>query len=148
MATVAIADSSAIVALVKPDDSRHEDARAAAAALIRAQYDIVIPSEVIAETLNILGKKVSNAAAVEAGRKLLSGGFAIVQSQFETLLRAVDRLPQEKQSTSFVDTLVMVWADELKTDVILGFDAVFQRSGYRLGPTEAGRADGGLIKPK
>ena len=129
---LAIADSSALVALMKDDDATHGQALMVVTPLMKAHAEIIVPSEVFAETINILGKKVSNEVAVRAARKLLSAGFAIVGSEPVILQGATDILASQKNSTSFVDALVMAWANHYKTRNIFGFDAVFKANGYLL----------------
>ena len=129
---VVIADSSGLVALMKNDDSTHERAWAAARQLIHNDAEFIVPSEVFAETINILGKKLSNLAARRAAHELYKTGFSIVGSDQGLLLEAADRLETHKSSTSFVDSLVMAWADRNDTRIIFGFDVVFGQQGYEL----------------
>lgn len=59
----AIADTSGLVALVQSKGPTHAAAILAADTYADDKVRILVPSEVFAETINILGKKVSNAIA-------------------------------------------------------------------------------------
>ncbi len=126
-----VADTSGLVAIIGADDTTHPVAVAAAEVLALEKTPIIVPAEVYSETLNILGKKVSNLVAIAAGRELLANRtFQVVGPDTDTLAAAVDLLERQKASDSFVDALVMAYADRYGTRRIFGFDAVFARNGY------------------
>lgn len=92
-----IADTSGLVAMIRADDTTHPAAVAAAEILAVENTPIIVPAEVYAETLNILGKKVSNEVAVAAGRELLvNRTFSIVGPDADILGHAVDLLEQQE----------------------------------------------------
>lgn len=134
-------DSSALVALLTENDADHEKAVAISRNLVQESRPVLLPSEVLAESLNIIGKKYGLKAAVERGRYLVGrvkegallvphGGDAVVQG-------ALDKLAVQPQSVSYIDCLVMAYADHYQTKEIFGFDAAFRKNGYRLPVTLA-----------
>ena len=136
-----IADSSALVSLVKKNDSRHGEAMNERRFLNNRPINAILPAEVFAEAMNVIGKKISNPAAIEAAHAFVDAGFTIVHSEPAMLLEAADRLAKHKASVSFVDSLVMVWADYYDTRTIFGFDAAFAASGYLLPRAGVDNAD-------
>lgn len=103
------------------------------------------PLKVLAETLNRIGNNIGRQQAFLAGKALLARhttrDILLVQSDIDIidagleLLKTV-RVPQDKR-VSFVDCLVMAYANLYDTREIFGFDAVFVQNGYHLpGKTE------------
>lgn len=137
----AILDSSALIALINADDTLHDDALQVRVAANAAGYELLLPYEVLAETLNVFGRSMDRAYAVRAGETLLAlhrdGELQLIKSTPLTVMRALALLATGKGGPSFVDALVMAYADEHSTDYIFGFDATFRKNGYRL-PGEAG----------
>jgi predicted nucleic acid-binding protein len=87
--------------------------------------------------MNIFGKKVGKGEAAQAGKALLarhvSGTLTIIPSPETVLSDALDRLQQSQGgSPSFIDCLVMAFADHRHTEEIYGFDETFSKNGYRL----------------
>jgi predicted nucleic acid-binding protein len=137
MSQIAIADSSALISLINNDDSLHHKALGLRDVMNTGGIQLVIPSEVFAETINVFGKKSSNEVAVAAGAIMLSDEITIPAANRGILMDAIERLRGQKASVSYVDALVMVWADYYETPLIFGFDAVFAANGYQL-PGKAG----------
>jgi predicted nucleic acid-binding protein len=130
---VVILDSSALVALLHESDALHAKSVEVATSLTGRQINFILPSEVFAETINIMGKKFGNATAIRHGQALLDDKRYFIQaSRDDILTKAMANLKNQKSSTSFIDCLVMEWADYYSTKVVFGFDAVFEASGYRL----------------
>lgn len=137
VAAAVIADSSALVALLKLDDADHEKAlQLMEGKLATPSYKLHIPFEVLAETLNILGKKLGKQAVARAGQEILSRhqrhDLQLTVSAPAIVGRAVDLQAAATGNPSFIDCLVMAHADEQQTPYILGFDAAFRKNGYRL----------------
>ena len=134
-----IADTSALVSLIIPSDVNHAEAVKEATRLLSADRLIVLPSEVLAETVNILGKKFGHEVATQAGRKFLDfeGQFAVTLTDADQLRFALDLFEKQKGSVSFTDCVVMAVADQYNTQDIFGFDEQFEDAGYRrLAPTK------------
>lgn len=132
-----VLDSSALVALLKLDDADHAVATDMMDRVIFSRgLPALLPLEVLAETLNILGKKQGKQAAIAGGRVLLeyenSGELSFIKSSNSTLAQALDLQTIATGGPSFVDCLVMAHASQRQTPYIFGFDAVFKRNGYRL----------------
>lgn len=134
MSKVAIVDSSALVALLKEDDTGHSKATGIMDTTTRPR--LLLPTEILAETLNILGKKLGNRAEVDVGRALLervdSGEITLIVSTVATLHKALDKRQICSGNPSFIDCLVMAYADEHRTTYIFGFDDTFRKNGYKL----------------
>lgn len=131
--TPIIIDSSALVALTHPNDADHGKAVAISAALGIAERPVLVPLEVVAETLNILGKKLDHAFAVVVGERLLKGeGLLIFQPTEAPIRAALAKWRGQPGTVSYTDCVVMAYADQFETKEIFGFDAAFARNGYRL----------------
>lgn len=137
---VAILDSSSLVALLKGDDADHPKVARIQEQLEERGWRVVLPSEVLAETLNLLGKKMGRAATVTIAQgvavRINNGEVALKPSELSVFDRATDLLKTATGSPSFIDCLVMAQADACKTPYIFGFDAAFTKNGYLI-PDEA-----------
>ena len=98
------------------------------------KFDDFAPEELLDEAnaqsrLDILG-------AVEAGKTILlweaSGEVILTASDTQTLNLAVELQVTASGGPSFVDCLVMAHADQQQTQYVFGFDATFQKNGYKL----------------
>lgn len=129
-------DSSALVALLTENDADHMKAVAISRSLVAQSRSVILPSEVLAESLTIIGKKYGLPAAVARGtylaRQMQDGALLIPQVHVDTLHNALAKLVTQPQSVSYIDCLVMAYADRYQTREIFGFDAAFARNGYRL----------------
>jgi predicted nucleic acid-binding protein len=127
-----IVDSSGLISLVVDSDSNHDAAMAIANDFVGAQAKALLPAEVFAETLNILGKKFGHEYAAGAVQAVLeSSAFAVVPTSDVTRLEAVDQFRIAPAGVSFTDCLVMRVADEFGTKIIFGFDKQFEGAGYK-----------------
>src|SRR3954470_16575568 len=73
-----IADSSALISLTVTTDSNHATARAYIEKLA-AGNTIVVPTEIFAETVNMLGKKFGHARAIQAAQILADFPAFVIQ---------------------------------------------------------------------
>jgi predicted nucleic acid-binding protein len=143
--TFVILDSSALIAQINVKDLWHKKANTVSEFIDRIDRQVILPAEVLAETLNRIGNNIGRQDAVLAGNALLerneTGNILITQSSIEIISATLNLLktvsePQGKR-TSFVDCLVMATATFYDTREIFGFDAVFERNGFQLpGNTE------------
>jgi predicted nucleic acid-binding protein len=138
--TFVLLDSSALIAQINVKDLWHKKADETAEFIARTERKVILPSEVLAETLNRIGNNIGRQAAVLAGNALLArddtGDILLAHSNPLLLAAALELLntveaPQDKRA-SFVDCLVMASADFYATREIFGFDAVFTQNGYHL----------------
>lgn len=130
---IIILDSSALVALLHESDALHAKSIEIARALTGRPINLILPTEVFAETVNILGKKFGNRAAIRYGQVLLADTRYYIQApRSEILDQALRMLQKQKSSTSFTDCLVMACADQYQTKFIFGFDTVFAANDYHL----------------
>jgi predicted nucleic acid-binding protein len=73
---IIVADSSGLISLTLETDLNHEAAMAIANDFVGTQTTALIPAEVFAETLNILGKKFGHERAVEASEAILGSAVS------------------------------------------------------------------------
>ena len=66
-----IADTSALVSLATETDHNHRPAVDAAAGLSQSARMIILPSDVLVETVNVLGKRSSRQTALKVATELL-----------------------------------------------------------------------------
>ncbi len=131
---VLIADTSGLVSLLSPNDHNHTEAVEAAQRLHNEPRDILIPSAVFVEFLNILGRKAGHRVALAAAAEL-TPPFLIVSDPQDKAV-ALQKFAKVPESVSFTDCLVMAAADAYNTPDIFGFDKQFEEAGYhRLTPS-------------
>jgi predicted nucleic acid-binding protein len=129
-----------LIAQLNVKDLWHQKANTISELIERTNRKVILPAEVLAETLNRIGNNIGRQDAVLAGNALLerneTGDILITHTNTDiltatlTLLKSV-REPQDKR-TSFVDCLVMATAAFYETREIFGFDAVFGKNGFHL----------------
>lgn len=133
MKTPIIADSSGLVSLVSSTDKNHQAALQYSKKLSRTFGSMIIPTEIFAETLNVLGKKISHQTAVTIGLELIaSKTFVIADSSSQLRSSALNKFSNQKESVSFTDCIVMAFADQLDTKEVFGFDKIFSKNGYEI----------------
>jgi predicted nucleic acid-binding protein len=137
---IVILDSSALIAQINLNDLWHEKADETASFIAQTDRQVILPSEVLAETLNRIGNNVGRQQAYLAGKTLLArdatDDILLAQSNPNLLAASLELLKtvQEAQNKRpyFVDCLVMAYANLYDTREIFGFDAVFVQNGYHL----------------
>lgn len=125
-----IADTSALVSLVVDVDTNHPTALRFFDSARDRRVEILLPGDILTETLNILAKKASKTLAIQTGDLLLSSP-AITVLEASDLIRkqALVKFGQQPGSVSYTDCIVMAFADEYHSP-IFGFDEAFTRNGY------------------
>jgi predicted nucleic acid-binding protein len=92
---------------------------------------ILVPYDVYAETVNMVGKKQGHAKAHEVGQFLSkTAPFLVIDSSPSAREQALSRLLTLSASVSYTDAVVMAVADEYQTQKIFGFDEAFANCGY------------------
>jgi predicted nucleic acid-binding protein len=105
----------------------------AATELAEDGTSVLIPSEVLAETINILGKKFGHEQTAQVIEELFqSAAFTVTPSSDVMRKDALSRFRDTTGSVSYTDGLVMAVADHYGVTVIFGFDEIFSKQGYRL----------------
>lgn len=128
-----IADSSGLISSFVRSDSNHKKAVGWIKKLERSSEIIYIPTEIFAETINIVGKKLNHTIAFELAKALSSSSyFDICESREEVRQNALEKFVIQKESVSFMDCIVMSFADHYETKKIFGFDDCFEKNGYSL----------------
>jgi len=134
---ILVADTSGLVSLVVPTDHNHASAVTAAEHLRAKHADILVPSAVFYEYLNILGRKVGHAVATGTASAFTPPFILLNDSSPQILDLAFAKFRDASQAVSFTDCLVMATADECQTMQIFGFDKQFADAGYtRLTPSQ------------
>jgi predicted nucleic acid-binding protein len=137
VSSVVIADSSALVSLISLTDANHEPAASISEALQQTKASVLLPADVFSETVNILGKRLGKPVALHAGHLFLDAGLFVIEEATAELRRsALAKLAEQNASVSYIDCVVMAYADHFSTKAIFGFDACFGKNGYQL-PTAA-----------
>src|SRR4051794_12090962 len=99
-----IVDSSGLISLIVQGDSNHDPAIAIANDFVGAQGKALVPAEVLAETLNILGKEFGHEYAAGTVQAVLeSSASAVVPTSDVARLDAVDRFRTAPAGVSFTD---------------------------------------------
>jgi predicted nucleic acid-binding protein len=132
-----IADTSALVSLATETDHNHLPATKEAARLRKVSRPIILPSDVLVETINILGKRSGHDTALKAAGELLRPGSQIVLIETRPyLVAALEKFKDQSPGVSLTDCIVMTVADDYGTKDIFGFDKQFEEAGYhRLEPS-------------
>ena len=132
----AVLDSSALVALVREDDADYSRAAKLDDFIIKYNWDVLLPYEVLAETLNLLGKKFGRQVAAAAGQAILervaTEELTLIPSDTVIIRKTCELQLLASGGPSFIDCLVMAQADTMHTPFIFGFDAAFRKNGYHL----------------
>ena len=131
MKTPIIADTSALISLASITDQNHILARKTSLFVKRGDYSLIVPGEIVTETTNTLGKKISHKIAIYTAVTLIgSNELAIIETTSNIRKEALELFKRQSESVSFTDCLVMVFADTFKTELIFGFDEAFKKNGY------------------
>jgi predicted nucleic acid-binding protein len=128
-----IVDPSGLISLVVDSDSNHAAALAVAHQFVGAQDKALVPAEVFAETLNILGKKFGHEYAAGTVQAILeSSASAAVPTSDVARLDALEQFRIASAGVSVTDCLVMKVADEHGARDIFGFDKQFEDAGSNI----------------
>jgi predicted nucleic acid-binding protein len=130
--SIAIADTSAVYSLLSSDDSNHQKAVNVSGQLTDGSWVLVIPGDVLSETLNIVGKKLGRDKQLQLAATLSASPFTIAEADGAIRALALTKLSQEPAATSYTDCIVMAFADSWNTKLVFGFDEVFAKRGYKL----------------
>jgi predicted nucleic acid-binding protein len=126
-----IADTSGLISLTVRTDANHAPAIEAAKPLRERKSTILVPYEVLVETVNVLGKRLGHDEAASVAYYLYQTTlFLVVDSSRKARQHALERFKTQPRAVSFTDCVVMAIADEYGTKAIFGFDADHARSGY------------------
>ena len=129
-----VADTSGLFSLFSANDRNHQIAIDESRRIEINNDLFLIPSDVITELVNILGKKVGHPQALKRAKQIIGNYEDIVESTDFRRMHALQIFSKQKESVSFTDCIVMAVASEYKTRYIFGFDDAFHKNGYtRLG---------------
>ena len=128
---IIVGDTSALISMVIESDSKHSDALAGAQYLTTKQSTILIPAEVLAETVNVLGKKFDRKHAIATGRRLTKDeAFIVVETNELVRSRALDLMEKAADSGSYIDCIVVATGEQYASTNIYGFDRYFKQQGF------------------
>ncbi len=128
----AVCDTSALVSLFNTRDSNHEQAKDLIDVLRDRQATILLPNEIVTETVNVIGRQLGHAVAFSVSRVLLGTDFVLVETTPRIREQAFSFFRSLPDSVSFTDCLVMAVAEAFATNIIFGFDEVFRKNDYSL----------------
>jgi predicted nucleic acid-binding protein len=129
--TPVIADTSGLVSMTIESDANHALAVVGARYILKRASTVLIPAELLAETINLLGKKFGRTRAIATGRKLTQDeAFVVVDTTPQIRSRALDLMENAPGGTSFTDCLVVATAEYYNTHEIYGFDDYFRKQRY------------------
>ena len=126
-----IADSSALVSLASVSDRNYNQAISLSNQLVQENRQIIIPTEVFSETVNVLGRNGSHQMAYGTANQILSSNPIIPETTPKIRQEALTKFKNQPESVSYTDCIVMANADSFKTKDIFGFDEVFRKNGYK-----------------
>jgi predicted nucleic acid-binding protein len=127
---IAVIDSSFLFSLAIDSDSNHEKAQKISQQY-QESFDLIIPAEVFAETINTIWKKIGKDPAVVTAKNILEGqNHVFLETTKEIRQLALVKFEKQRKGVSFSDCIVMAFADAYKTKMILGFDEAFGENGY------------------
>jgi predicted nucleic acid-binding protein len=109
----------------------------AAAKLRKTARPILLPFDVLVETVNVLGKKSGHETARKVASQLLhpESQFLLIETG-PYLFTALEKFKEQPAAVSLTDCIVMTVADEYDTKDIFGFDRQFANAGYtRIAPS-------------
>ncbi len=112
--TEAILDSSVLVAVLKIDDADHHKAVVLLdETVVDKNIDLLLPAEILAESLNIISKKLGKQQAYSAGNVLAQqislGRIQLIGSSAQLVTQALNIQLVASGSPSFIDALVMAY---------------------------------------
>jgi predicted nucleic acid-binding protein len=127
-------DTGAWVARFSRRDQYHGRAATIWAKLQASNERIVTSDSVFAETISLLGRKISPVAAVEAGRFLHGwNNLTILRATRDDESAALDMLGKfADQSIGFVDCLSFVFMRRHRIATAFTFDRHFELAGFPL----------------
>jgi predicted nucleic acid-binding protein len=97
-----------------------------------SQRLIIVPTAVLVETVNVLGKKSGHRVALETANEIMRPeGRFLLEEVGPYLERALEKFGQQPTGVSLTDCVVMATADHYDTLEIFGFDKQFADAGYR-----------------
>ena len=131
--SIFVADSSGIISLLSETDSNHQRALSAKREFEKLTGSVLVPAEVLSETINLVGKKFGHEAALSFYSTIdRSETFFVIDSSKEIRDLTFALLKKQAGSVSFTDCLVMACANQYKSKQIFGFDEIFKKSGYQV----------------
>jgi predicted nucleic acid-binding protein len=111
-----IADTSALVSLATKTDQNHVPATKAAGELSEAQRPIILPSDVLVETVNTLCKRSSPETALKAVDALIKpGSQSILVETTSHVEAALAKFKEQPEAVSLTDSIVMALANRHST---------------------------------
>lgn len=135
MKQVIVADSSGLFSLLVGSDANHKKALKINDQHLKTEGIVIVPSEILSELINVVGKKFDHIKAIVVASDILKSKVFNVENTSD-LIRdtALKKYRYQPKSVSFTDCLVMAFADFYETKEIFGFDEAFRKNGYlRLG---------------
>jgi predicted nucleic acid-binding protein len=123
-----IADTSCLYGAFFPEDAHFERARAA----LRDPEPIIIPSEILAETLGLIQLRHKFATALAAGRYLRALRHVRIDGASPALVAAAwETFEESGGKLSLPDALVIAWCEAQGASALSFDDEILRRVGSR-----------------
>ena len=123
MIRLAVADTSFLCALFSRADMFHKKARAA----VTATTEVLVPTEIYAETVSLIHHRVGFQAALAAGQWIRAQeGFRVRPTTPPVLDRAWGLFRRARGQLSYPDAIVLAWCRERRV-IPLAFDRTLVR---------------------
>lgn len=131
MKQIIVADSSGLFSLLVDSDANHKKALKINDQHLKTEGIVIVPSEILSELINVVGKKFDHIKAIVVASDILKSKVFNVENTSD-LIRdtALKKYRYQPKSVSFTDCLVMAFADFYETKEIFGFDEAFRKNGY------------------
>jgi predicted nucleic acid-binding protein len=129
-----IVDSDALIALLNKDDSLADKAVKTLEALHVQEVRLLYPATTLIETTTALQRKLSNPTlTIEIARMIKESQFEVVPVDQEILeLAELLFKPHGSKQNTLFDAVVAAIAKKLNADAIFGFDAWYEKVGFKL----------------
>ena len=126
-------DADALVAIMKPDDTNHQDALVLKDFLKKKKADQYLSLFTVPETATVLSHRINQDAARDF--LLLAEDFAYTVLDFNDAFKKKANkwfIKQNKKGTSYFDCVNMALMEIFSFDAIFSFDKIYSQNGFKL----------------
>ncbi|OGR85760.1 MAG: hypothetical protein A2901_01215 [Elusimicrobia bacterium RIFCSPLOWO2_01_FULL_54_10] len=128
-----LADTSALYALINPEDDHHPKAVEIYGSLLQRQVVLVLPNFILAETHTLINRRIGHLAAREFLQKTIQD-FNIERATVEDEWTALATLVEGRRSKglSYFDAIAVAVAERLGIEEVFTFDRHFKLMGLKV----------------
>lgn len=131
---VVIVDSDAIVAQSNLTDANHDLAVKISKKLVEIGAKVIYPSCIVFESTTTMARKLNNPQMAAGALSVFTDPSIIIEPVDQTIVIDAAKYYDPgatKKNTTF-DATVAAVADKYKADYIFGFDAFYEKKGFKL----------------